>query len=257
MILASLSNLVIVVIVLIALPIVAGVAQPYVIWAKLEILKSLGKLNGWRNRAQYRFKYSGTFAWMFAWYKMRMDPMFIDLPEFIKLAPPPRVAMDLGCGYGVAGNVLLEWCPDVTIYGLDPNPRRVKAANRSFTPRGQAFVAGAPDFEVAGLPAKFDTAFCLDMIHYLTDAELATTFNRLHGRMETGGFFFLRSLVPPTQEGSFLWRLQVQKRKHLGGSVNHRSIETIRDLLIAAGFTMVESRHTTGNPELHWFIAKA
>ncbi len=257
MILAVLSHVVIAGVILLALPIAAGFAQPYVIRAKLEILKSLGKLTGWRNRAQYRFKHSGTFAWMFAWYKMRLDPMFIDLPEFLKLAPPPRVAMDLGCGFGVAGNVLLEWCPDVTIYGLDPNPHRVQAANRSFAPRGQAFVAGAPDFEVAGLPEKFDTAFCLDMIHFLTDAELAVTFNRLHGRLQAGGFLFLRSLVPPTLGGSFLWRLQVQKRKHLGGTVNHRSIETIRDLLTAAGFTMVESRCTTGNPELHWFIAKA
>jgi len=257
MMLCAISPHLIVALTMTALPIVFFVAQPFVIWARLEFLKSRNRLTRWQDRVQYRFKHSGTFAWMFAWYKIRMDPMFIDLPELLKLAPDPKVAIDLGCGFGVAGNTLLEWCPNLTLYGLDPDAARVTAAGKAFASRGTALVAGAPDFEVAGLPDQVDTVLCLDMIHYLTEAELAITLQRLHNRLQTGGYLFLRSLVPPTGEGSFLWKLQVQKRRSLGGTVNHRTADKLKEMVAAAGFTLEQSRATTGNPELHWFIARA
>ena len=251
MMLAALSPLVTAGIVLCAVPILAGVAQPYVIWLKMEILRATNHLTRWRDRAQYRYKDAGTFAWMFAWYKMRLDPMFDDLPQLLKLAPTPRVAIDLGCGFGVAANVLLEWFPEMQVTGLDPNPFRVKRANASFASRGTALVAAAPDFEVPGLPDQVDTIFCLDMIHYLSAADLATTLTRLRNRLTPGGFFFLRSPVPPPADAT-PWR------RWRGSNVPHpRSVEQIAEIVTASGFKLIESRPTTGNPALQWFIATA
>ena len=239
------------------LPLLLVVMQPTVIRTTLAAKKSRGPLTRWQDRVQDRFSRSGTFAYMFAWYKMRLDAMFSDLPELLKLVPPPRVGIDLGCGYGVAANTLLEWCDGLTIYGIDPDPVRVPAAAAAIGSRGTALLAGAPDFEVAGLPDRVDTIFCLDMIHFLTNEQLAVTFERLHRRLIGGGYFFLRSLVLPTGRGSLLWNVQVLNRKWFGGVAHHRSPEVIQAMLTVAGFSVVRSQPSTGNAELHWFIAKA
>ncbi len=238
------------------LPIAAFIAQPFVIRARLAIKRSRGTITHWRDRVQLRYRSASTDVWMFAWWKLRTDPMFRDLPGILKTVPTPKVALDLGCGYGFAASTLLEWCPGLTIYGIDPDPARAPVATVAFDSRGKAVCAGAPDFEVAGLPDTFDTIVCLDMIHFLSEADLQTTFNRLFARLEPGGYFLLRSLLPPIGVGSFLWNLQVVSRKITGGVVHHRPKEKIEAQLAAAGFVLVESKHSSANGELHWFIAQ-
>jgi SAM-dependent methyltransferase len=235
---------------------IAIVAQPVVIHAKLGIKHARHQLSRWQDRVQWRFKGAGTHAFMFAWWKIRMDPMFLDLPVLLKTLPEPKVALDLGCGFGVAGNSILEWCPGATMYGIDPDGARAAAAAKSFSPRGTAFQGSAPDFEVPGLPARFDTAFCLDMIHFLTHDQAQTTFNRLHARLQPGGHLVLRSLVPPKDKGSWRWRTGSFVRRVKNEAAHHRDEAAIKQMLSDAGFTLLESKPTTGNMELVWFIAR-
>jgi len=236
---------------------IAFVAQPQIIRLRLLLKQRNGSITRWQDRVQLRFKRCGTHAYMFAWWKIRLDPMFHDLPVFMKDQPEPRVAFDLGCGTGIAGNTLLEWYPQLTIYGVDPDRRRVPVANKSFADRGKAFVAGAPDFEVPGLPQQFDAVFCLDMVHFLDKDQLQTTLNRLHARLEPGGHLYLRAIVPPHGRGSLIWKYTVLNRRLLFGTVHHRSIEEMHAMLAAAGFELLTSQAARGNLELHWFIARA
>src|ERR1700733_10271817 len=85
---------------------------------------SPGMANTWRERVLQRYqelaaqKRLATFAWVFAWSKLRLDPMFEELPEILKNVAPLRTALDIGCGFGVAGYALLEWCEGLTIFGI-------------------------------------------------------------------------------------------------------------------------------------------
>ncbi len=212
---------------------------------------------GWRDRVELRYQNQETSVWMFARSKLRLDPMFRELPEFLRGMPGPRVAMDLGCGHGVAGCSLLEWFPGLKVYGIDPSGSRVRAAARAFGERGRVFQAAAPDFEFAMLPERMDAAFALDMIHFLSDSDLDLTLRRIRARLDAGAYLFLRAPMLPEGFGSFLWNLDRLKRALGGTSAYFRSVDQIRSAIEKAGFQITRVEMSGGNRELFWFIAAA
>src|SRR5207249_4782074 len=114
------------------------IALPTILRADLRKRQTRGAATGWEDRVRLRYREQETAEWMFAWFKLRLDPMFRELPEFLKSAPPPNTVLDIGCGRGIVGCALLEWFPDSRIHGMDPNPSRVRIATRAFGDRGQA-----------------------------------------------------------------------------------------------------------------------
>jgi SAM-dependent methyltransferase len=209
-----------------------------------------------QEKVELRYQNLHTSVWMFAWFKLRLDPMFSELPDLMKEMSQLRTVLDLGCGYGVAGSALLEWHPQLKLYGIDPNPHRVRMASLAFGDRGEAFQGGAPDFEVPSLPGKFDAVFVLDVIHFLSDAQLDLTLRRIRARLSEGGHLVLRAPILPSGSGSFLWNFDKLKRKITGAYACYRTADQIGDALGLAGFTIVRSQ-ISGTPshELHWFIA--
>ena len=156
------------------------VAVPAILRAGIGIAPGAAK--DWRERVLLRYQnlcreaglsiLPGTFAWVFAWFKLRLDPMFGELPGFLNGVPELRTVLDIGCGYGVAGCALLEWRGEMKIFGIDPDRARVRAAGAVFGSRGQAFMGLAPEFETPGLPDRFDAVFVLDVIHFIPDSAL-------------------------------------------------------------------------------------
>jgi SAM-dependent methyltransferase len=211
----------------------------------------------WRDRVEMRFQALHISVWMFAWFKLRADPMFREIPEFLKTAPKLSTALDLGCGYGVAGASALEWVPGLKLYGIDPNPKRVRAASLIFGDRGSAFQGGAPDFETPALPGHLDAVFVLDVIHFLRDSELDLTLRRIRGRLNAGGNLFVRAPVPPDGFGSLMWNLARIWRMLTGAFACYRSIDQIRQAITKAEFEISLCKMSGDNPELFWFIASA
>jgi SAM-dependent methyltransferase len=204
-----------------------------------------------------RYLHAGMYAWMFAWFKTRLDSMFRELPEFVKAEPTIRTVLDIGCGYGVAGSALLEWIAEATIYGVDPNPRRVHVAAGAFGERGQVKVGAAPDFTMPVCPEYFDAVLMLDMIHFIPDEALALTLERVHARLKTGGRLIVRSNIPPSGVGSLSWRVAVLNRWISRSYACHRQVDQIREAITAAGFEVIRVEMSGGNPESYWFIATA
>jgi SAM-dependent methyltransferase len=221
-------------------------------------VKPSAEPKNWQEGVELRYQNLHTSVWMFAWIKLRLDPMFRELPELMKEMTSLRTVLDLGCGYGVAGSALLEWHPELKVYGVDPNPRRVRMASLAFGERGQAFQGGAPDFEVPSLPSKFDAVFILDVIHFLSDAQLDLTLRRIRARLEDGGHLILRAPILPSGTGSFLWNFDKLKRKITGAFGCYRTADQISDAIGQVGFTVLRSQ-ISGTPkhELHWFVATA
>jgi uncharacterized protein len=211
----------------------------------------------WQDRVELRYQNQGTYVWMFARFKLRLDPMFRELPEFLKGMPQPRVVMDLGCGHGVAACSLLEWFPGLKIYAIDPDFDRVRAAASAIGDRGRLFKAGAPDFESVALPDQLDAVFALDMIHFLSDAEVELTLRRIRARLNDGGRLFLRAPMRPKGVGSFLWNLDKLSRSISGTKAYFRSVDEIRAAIEKAGFRISRVQMSGENQELYWFIAGA
>lgn len=221
----------------------------------------------WRERVLVRYQnlcadsgfaiLPGTFAWVFAWFKLRLDPMFHELPGFLELMPEFHTVLDIGCGYGVAGCALLEWRGEMKIFAIDPDPGRVRVAGAVFGSRGEAFVGRAPEIEAPGLPDRFGAVFVLDVIHFMADSALDQTLRKIRGRMEEGGYLVIRAIIPPADGGSWAWKFAKIRRAMTCEYGCHRPVEKIREMITEAGFDVEKTDLSGGNRELVWFIARA
>lgn len=235
--------------------------------ARVAVADARPDPDDWRQRVLLRYQglsstqgfnaISATFPLIFARFKLRLDPMFRELPEFLKSVPKIRSVLDIGCGFGIAGCALLEWRPELTVFGIDPNAARIRAARAAFADRGRAFVALAPEFENPLLPDKFDAVLVLDVIHFLSDPQLDLTLGKIRAKMEPDARLIIRAIVPPVGAGSWPWKFAKLRRALTAARACHRSVETIRGTLARCGFETQTTEISGGNPELSWFIATA
>jgi SAM-dependent methyltransferase len=241
--------------------VVVGVLVGVIVLAPIFLRLALGVrpegAKSWRDRVQLKYQRLGTFTWMFARFKMRLDPMFRELPEFLGKTHGFKEVLDLGCGHGIAGCALMEWIAEVRVYGVEPNPRRVAAAREAFGMRGVVQKGAAPDFEWAGLPEKLDGAFALDMMHFLDDAAFTLTLWRIRRRLREGAKLFMRVPMAPAGRGSMAWKIDRINRRIRGIPATHRTRVVIEKGIANAGFSVLTVRASGGNPELFWFIATA
>jgi SAM-dependent methyltransferase len=216
-----------------------------------------GDANGWRDRVELRYQNIGISVWLFARIKLRRDAMFRELPQFVKLMPNLRTAMDLGCGHGFAACALVEWFGELKVYGVEPRARRAGTAARAIARRGVVVRGAAPDFQWPGLPDRLDAVFMLDMMHFLNDSDFELTLRRIRAHLEDGGYLVIRTPMAPAGRGSWAWHVARITRKVRGIGAWHRSARRIEDALTGAGFEAAKTQISGGNPELHWFIARA
>jgi SAM-dependent methyltransferase len=229
--------------------------MPVVLRAVLGVKRGGG--NTWRERVELRYQNIGTWVWMFAHIKLRLDAMFRELPEIVKVMPNLRTAIDLGCGHGFAACALLEWFGELKLYGVEPSAGRVGTAARAIGERGVVVQGAAPDFEWPGLPDRLDAVFALDMMHFLSDADFDLTLRRIRARLEDGGYLVIRTPMVPAGFGSWAWHLAKIVRRVQGVGAWHRSAQRIQDAMTAAGFQITKIQMSGENPELCWFIATA
>jgi predicted exporter/SAM-dependent methyltransferase len=218
-------------------------------WSKEKII--LGSRQH-RLRVMNRYRHIEPYPRLFARFKILLDPMFPRLASFVDL---PRHIIDIGCGYGIPAVWLLSLFPDAKIYGLDPDSKRVRIADRAFGDRGSAAVGKAPDLPEA-LPHQIDTVLMLDMIHLISDDELGLTLRRLHSKLLPGGKLILRATVPSRKRVPWLREIEEWRLKMLRFKPHFRSSEEVTALISAAGFNVDLTEPTAANREETWFICR-
>ena len=129
-------------------------------------------------RILLRYQDQGMHVWMFSLFKTRLDPMFAELREFLQATPDVRTILDLGCGFGFAGSFLLDHFPQAQIYAVEPSEDVLTEPLPPLLSAGTSFRA-RPDFEVPGLPERFDAVFVLDVVHFFSDSGLDLTLRRI------------------------------------------------------------------------------
>jgi uncharacterized protein len=201
-------------------------------------------------RVRLRYRHIEAFPRLFAGFKMRLDPMFPRLAEFLR---EPRRIIDIGCGYGVPSVWLLELFPSATVCGLDPDEERVRVARRALGPRGEVRTGRAPQLEE--LPGDADTALVLDVIHMLSDEELMKTLEILRAKLLPGGRLILRATIPVNRSRPWMGRLEELRLKSHHLKPHYRTPDGLEALIVAAGFHVEEIRRAVPGSEEFWLVA--
>jgi predicted exporter/SAM-dependent methyltransferase len=218
-------------------------------WPKEEIV--LASRQHWL-RVTRRYRHMEPYPRLFAKFKILLDPMFPRLASFLH---SPRHVIDIGCGYGVQAVWLLSLFPSAKVYGIDPDPKRVRIANRAFGDRGSATVGKAPDLPAAS-PDQVDTVLILDMIHLISDDELRLTLQRLYHKILPEGRLILRTTVPSPKRVPWLRWIEESRLKMLNLKPHFRSSEEVMALISEAGFRVELKERTAVGREETWFICQ-
>jgi uncharacterized protein len=211
--------------------------------------------NGDNSGVLARYRNMEPYPRFFAKFKLQLDPMFRELGDIL---PPAGTSLntilDIGTGYGVPACWLLQRYPNANIYGIEPEPDRVRVANLALGDDGQVVQGLAP--QVPEPPGTADAAFMLDMCHFLDDAALELTLSRIYEKMRHGGLFFSRVVLEPRRRLPWSWWVENLKMKFKGAPGYYRSLEEISERIRRQGFEVQETRYSGEQFELAWVIAR-
>jgi predicted exporter/SAM-dependent methyltransferase len=201
-----------------------------------------------------RYRLLEAYPRMFARFKLKLDPLFAELPRLLAERKEIRTIVDIGCGYGVPACWCLEYLLGTTVIGLDPDPDRVRVASRAAGERGRMIVGAAPDLPEVATPV--DAILLVDMSHYLDDRQLAATLERGCRLLAPGGILIIRFVVRPRGKRSIPWYLEDYRVRLAGGHPWYRSPEDLNRLMTAAGFVDLQLSAAI-NRELFWMVGRS
>ena len=199
--------------------------------------------------AANRFRGLGPEPYLFAWFKLRTDPMF---GRLVELVGESRHLLDLGAGYGVPAVWLLAHHRELTVTAVESDPERARVAERAIGARGSVHRSRLPELPPPAAP--IDRVLLLDVLHYLGDEELRPLLTRVRQRLEPGGMLLIRDTVPspkrlPWERWVEGWRLGRR-----GLAVRFRSASELGLELEQAGYQV--TNETTPGREETWFVAR-
>ncbi len=225
----------------------------YMTWENKKMQRSSGKSLPARVRARYRTL--EPYPRMFARFKLQFDPMFNDLPRMLACREEITTILDIGCGFGVPACWCLEQYRAAEVYGLDPDPERVRVAGFALGDRGAATVGWAPGMPSAPRPA--DIVLLLDMLHYLDDETALAVFKQSFQALRNSGCLVTRFVIQPIARPSWSWRLEDFRIRFSGGKTWYRTAEKTAELMRKAGFEVLVNEVSAVNPELVWLVCSA
>ena len=203
-----------------------------------------------RRLVRARYRHLEPQARLFARFKIKLDPMFARLAE---LVGPADSVLDVGCGLGVPAVWLLAARPEMKVHGIDPDPARVRVAARAVGDRGEVRCAAAPDLGDAAGP--FDAALLIDVVHQLTDEDLARTLERLRTRLAPGGRLIVRADVPGAGRFALERWLETLRLRGTGRKPHYRSLAQLTSAIERAGLSVVHTEPTAPGREETWLVA--
>ncbi|MEQ8214625.1 MAG: methyltransferase domain-containing protein, partial [Smithellaceae bacterium] len=202
-------------------------------------------------RVMLRYRHLETYPRLFARFKMKIDPMFNELDNYVH---NPRRIIDIGCGYGIPAAWLLEIYPAAKVYGLEPDEERVRIASRVIGERGGVESGRAPD--LPHVTGEVDYVIMLDMLHYVDDRELPVLLGRIHEKLEDNGTLLLRATVPSDRKVPWKRWIESLRLKHNHIPEHFRSEREITGFIQAAGFKVNVFSSAAAAVEEKWFVGK-
>jgi uncharacterized protein len=206
-------------------------------------------------RIRHHYRTLEPYPRMFARFKLQFDPMFRDLPGILEKHQKIQTIIDIGCGYGIPACWCLEHYRQAKVYGIDPDPERVRVAALAIGDRGTVTVGWAP--EIPPVPQPADVVLLLDMLHYLDDETVSALFKKCFQALRENGILVTRFVLPPADRPSWSWRLEDIRIKISGRQPWYRSREQVAGCMQETGFEITQSKVSAVNPELVWMVCRA
>jgi precorrin-6B methylase 2 len=206
------------------------------------------------SRVYRRYAVMEPYVRFFARFKMRLDPLFRELDGLLDDESAPRTILDIGSGYGVPTCWLAETFPSSQIYGIEPDPNRVRVASRALGTNGLISIGKAP--EIPQAPPSADAAFMLDMMHYLSDNDFELVLRRLHDALKIGGLLIIRASMVPVRRAAWYYWYETIKGRMGGLPTHYRSRDQIQIFLDQYGFKVQEILPSGPHQEMVWFRAE-
>jgi hypothetical protein len=208
-----------------------------------------------RDRVGSRYRYMEAYPRLFAHFKMRLDPMFSDFDLVLPPGEGVHTILDVGTGYGVPACWLLERYPGARLQGVEPAAERVRVAALAIGERGTVTQGRAPEIPEVERPA--DLVTMIDMLHFLTDDEVALTLHRVRERLNAGALLLVRvSLVPARRRLPWSWWVQNLMLRAARVPAFYRSLPRVAELAAAAGFRVERTLPSGADGELAWLVAR-
>lgn len=105
--------------------------------------------------------------------------------------PPAGRVLDVGCGHGLFGNLLALAWPQRLVYGVDPMPAKIAAAQRAARALPNARYAVGTVDAVAGGP--YDAVTILDVLYLLPPAQKRALLARCRALLAPHGLLLLKT----------------------------------------------------------------
>ncbi|HMJ12909.1 MAG TPA: DUF2062 domain-containing protein [Polyangiaceae bacterium] len=191
-------------------------------------------LNAAIRRTSRRYRAAPIADRIYVSIKLRTDPLAAQLARM--QAPFGRI-LDVGCGRGQFGVLLLELERAESVLGFDWDERKIAAARAASEPGARFTVADARSLE---LPAV-DTVLVLDVLHYLKREEQTELFARLTAQLPAGGRLLIRDVDERGTARSRLTRFFEAVATRIGynraGTLHFRAASELVAELRALGFS--------------------
>ena len=140
----------------------------------------------WRN-IRSLYNYLGAFVESYISWKLRLDPIYRRIDEFI---PQTGVVVDAGCGYGLMSNVLARKSLNRRILGMDIDLRKIRVAQRT------ALAAQNVQFEACNLLDKqlpeAHAVILVDILHYWSKEKQCDLIAQACSALRPGGILVFR-----------------------------------------------------------------
>jgi len=143
---------------------------------------------------------------MYAWRKLRSDPIFSAAFELLRESSEPL--LDVGCGVGLLAFYLRERNFLPPISGLDRDRRKIDRANA--VKRGVYDDLDFIEQDVCDPIAQTGNIVLFDLLHYLDPNEQARLLSRLAARVGPGGLLVIRDC--PHDGNARFWLTHLAER---------------------------------------------
>ncbi|MFF3645561.1 class I SAM-dependent methyltransferase [Streptomyces sp. NPDC002564] len=202
-----------------------------------------------------------TFSHGYEFDAMSRRPLYGDVTQHLVdlcKAPDGCVVADVGCGSGLATQLLLERTGNVgAIIGIDPSEHELAIARRRVTDPKVRFVQGRAQ-DVESLAGPVDVAVLSNVMHQIPESERGAVIDGCHGLLVPGGrcalntLFYEGAVLPETRPFYAQWMratrdaLRERGQDLVLGGPKPVALQTLtparhEELFTRAGFSRVRS----------------